>query len=940
MGRAMDSVQAERAGRSHIAPVSLVKLTTYTDRVSGTTGEIFYLSNLACEYDYGNTGTNQVFLPAVIGGSPFFSGLSSHDPSDLTAYAQSFDLQLDNTAPFNGSRMAELLQANNLEGASIEIAQLLVDSIDSLPLDLTGYDGDEHTVLFRGRVNRVAPITNELVTIQCATELPNLAGSWVYASDDTKVDPQDLGKRYPRIYGKAKRVPCVAYEVGWSGTLVDELDASETGSGYEISDGSGLPAGTFTIRVDSEEITCSTAAATTLTIVTRGVNSTTAAVHKPGALFLEMITTPKWIISDRQSDAVNEIYALNPLNGMLLRLDSSVLTYTTTLNESILGGTMTTLSFTSAQMSALLEYFQAQHAASVSITETASTYSQKPHSITGNITDSEDEGGGLDGVYTHSEDPSVAVVSGNHMTAHFADPGNEALDYQESEVWVTKPSGTVEDVEIYAGGVLAGTINGAGMPAYGGTPAKYSFTGGTVGDIKIDPKNSGGVIVFNINRQIQVPYTFSGTMAGTSAATNISGEDADELRDGNTGTGFGGTGIGEYWEVTFADPGFAYDEQTIKIHMDAFTGGRDYYIKVYDGDSWVNTEPGLMGHSQNIVGSNWFSYTTENQGNSVRMVSNSTLLEGPINEIQRTCTQFGSPTASLEVALFGFGLRFFADVDGIEAPDGTYEASSGVVMSHPCDIIKHWIEEIGGETLNSASESAYATALGASAEWGFDARSLGFSWEEVLQRMAFEGRANIVAVEKSTGREWLILSAENDYGYNDDSIATITQTHDMTDVGRSVDDIASYFSFRYAFDASLPGGGNEEGFKLALDATPSVSDVPITTALITSASQRFGAVESSPIAFRCIQDPDTAKDVAGFIVQERMANDRRVYELRGVAWYDALPYDVGDIVSITAPWSSSATTCRITSMSKAFKSNAWTLTAAEVLTDGNGLRTP
>jgi hypothetical protein len=59
-----------------------------------------------------------------------------------------------------------------------------------------------------------------------------------------------------------------------------------------------------------------------------------------------------------------------------------------------------------------------------------------------------------------------------------------------------------------------------------------------------------------------------------------------------------------------------------------------------------------------------------------------------------------------------------------------------------------------------------------------------------------------------------------------------------------------------------------------------------------------------------------------------------VFELREVAWFDALPHDVGDIVSITAPWASSATTCRITSMSKAFESNAWTITAVEVDTTG------
>jgi hypothetical protein len=285
-------------------------------------------------------------------------------------------------------------------------------------------------------------------------------------------------------------------------------------------------------------------------------------------------------------------------------------------------------------------------------------------------------------------------------------------------------------------------------------------------------------------------------------------------------------------------------------------------------------------------------------------------------------------------ASVGYGLRFFADVDGIPAPDSGYEASQDLVLSHPADIIKHWVEVVGGETIDTASLAAFVTSLGASAEWGFDARSLGLTWEEVLQRMAFESRCNIVPVEKSTGREWKILVADNDYGFDDTGISTITQTHAMTDEGRGVDDLASYFTFRYGFDASLPGGGNEEGFKSALIANPDTSDVPITTTIIDNAAKRFGALDAGPIAFRCIQYPATAQDVAGYMVQERIANDRRVFELREVAWFDALPHDVGDIVSITAPWASSATTCRITSMSKAFESNAWTITAVEVLTTG------
>jgi hypothetical protein len=270
--------------------------------------------------------------------------------------------------------------------------------------------------------------------------------------------------------------------------------------------------------------------------------------------------------------------------------------------------------------------------------------------------------------------------------------------------------------------------------------------------------------------------------------------------------------------------------------------------------------------------------------------------------------------------------------------DSAWKGVVGQVMSHPADIIRHWIEVQGGEDFDSDSYDALYTSLGADAKWGFDVRSLGFAWEEILQRMAFEARCNVVPVETTSGRVWKMLSAENDYGFPSPAAsAVITQTHDMSDFGRPVDDLATHFSFRYAFDAALPGGGNEEGFRLAMNANPSVSDVPITAAKIASAAKRFSAIESGPIAFRCIQDTATAEDVAGYIVQERIANSRSVFELRGVAWFDALPYDVGDMVSIIPPWTSSTATCRITSMTKEFLSNTWTITAVEVLK--NGLRT-
>ena len=337
MTRALDATQAELVRRSHIAPITLVKLTTFSNRTTNTIDKIFYLANLPVRYDYGNLGTDRDFLPVITGGTEFFSGFSHiPQPDNLTAFEQSIGLEVSNL-PINGLPFVLILQAHNLQGAEIEISQLLLDEIGSLPLDLSAsHVGDEHTVLFRGRVNRIAPIQEFNFTIQCRADLPSMANEWLYANDDTKVDPIDVGQRLPRVYGKSSRTAVVSFEVGWSGTLVDAIDKSEDNVNKKVSDATGLPGGSFTLRIDSEQITCTKIDALTIKISLNGraQNSTVAARHEPGAIFIELIATATWIISDKQSDAVNDLYVVNPANGVLLRLDATLTPHSINLSDT------------------------------------------------------------------------------------------------------------------------------------------------------------------------------------------------------------------------------------------------------------------------------------------------------------------------------------------------------------------------------------------------------------------------------------------------------------------------------------------------------------------------------------------------------------------------------------------------------------------------------
>ncbi len=924
MPRELETVQAARAGSSHIAPVTLVKLTTYSDKHGPTIfiDKQIYLSNLPCTYKYGG-GSTQVFLPIVTGGGDFISSMSHlPQPENLESFGQELDLTLSNL-PINGKRGIELLRDHNMEGATVEIAQLLLDEIGPLPLDLTSFVGTEHTVLFRGLLVQIAPITDFSLTLKFRADLPSLANDWIFATDDTKVHPEDVGKRIPRIYGKAVRFPVIAWEVGFTGTISDALTSSENNTNKEVDDTTGLPNSPteFDLLVDREKITCTKVDATTIKIKSggRGAKGTTAVAHDYGSSFQEQIAAPVWIVSDQESDSLPKVYSISDVTGKLVRLDDQLFS-----GLNIVVADTTTISgrtVTSIQIESVEKFIQHPHGFNSGTGATThSTFDQR---------------------HLRAVDNYMEVTGTSNASYEFEDTlGYPAMGTVTLRLWMTKgtasPPTNIELRINNSAGTIFHTITGSTLAAKDAVPSLHEFTfviddvfdDAFDHDVYITHSDSGDVRHFDCELEV------GGQMIGASVidqeADSITGNagsqaNMDLVIDGNDGTFMLMTTAAEHIDIDFPSIG-GHNFSTINILMKP-VGSKNWDLRETDGGTDLFDRATEARDEDPAV---WLRFAINNPdeivGNEFTLNFNQASDWG---DIHRVTLSMWLPVAVPDVPQ----TQLFADCDGVVAPGSGYQVSAGVVLEHPADIIKHWIEVVGGETLDSASYTAYVTALGASAKWAVDVRSLGFTWAEILQRMAFEGRCNIIPVEKISGREWKILSADDDYGFGSTTV-TITQTHNLTDQGRTLDDIASFFNFRYAFDAGLPGAGSEEGFKLALLATPDITDVPITTTLITDAAERFGDIDADPIAFRAIQDANTAKDVAGYIVQERMANNRRVFNLRDVAWFDALPLDVGDIVSIQAPWATSATTCRVVLMSKGFSSHVWEITAIEVLENG------
>jgi hypothetical protein len=347
--RTLETVQEQRSKQAHLVPVPLVKLELYSNRDAGTVGATFYFSDRSVSYDYGNTGTVVRFEPWLAGFGELATGIVHlADSGQAELVAKRFGLSLRNAMALKDEagddaswRVVEILREDYaIEGATIEVAQLLIPKIKAPgPLDLTAYDGDEHTVFYRGRISRLGPLGDE-IQLQCETDEPRF--KWGRAVHASEVSPRDMGARYPRPYGQITRLPLVGRKVAWVTTLAVALNATETGT-KAITLGTGFPAsGTFYVWCNGERMTCTASSDTTLTISARGADAT---VHNAGSVLAEEIDEAVWVVADDGAAPVANVDALyirSPFTERIVRVTTG---YTFTAEDTTVdtGKTLSTI---------------------------------------------------------------------------------------------------------------------------------------------------------------------------------------------------------------------------------------------------------------------------------------------------------------------------------------------------------------------------------------------------------------------------------------------------------------------------------------------------------------------------------------------------------------------------------------------------------------------
>lgn len=251
----------------------------------------------------------------------------------------------------------------------------------------------------------------------------------------------------------------------------------------------------------------------------------------------------------------------------------------------------------------------------------------------------------------------------------------------------------------------------------------------------------------------------------------------------------------------------------------------------------------------------------------------------------------------------------------VDGGSPAYEAEAGLAMEHPADILRWWLEEIGGELVDTTAHAVAAAALEGLYLAG-DLRAAGLTWEDVSARLGFESNANLVPGFTSSGVEWKILAPRSgDLGWltAGDTLPTVSEwdAGGLVQVGRdTARDLRTRFLFAYAPDWSR--GDGEEAFTAGLLSTPDENAIPfVTLGDLGSLEQSLGRAQpADPVGFRLIQEEETAKIVAAHKVREliRLA---RLFAVAGAPWWEVYNVEVGDLIQVAAPpWGDSAIDAR------------------------------
>ncbi len=244
--------------------------------------------------------------------------------------------------------------------------------------------------------------------------------------------------------------------------------------------------------------------------------------------------------------------------------------------------------------------------------------------------------------------------------------------------------------------------------------------------------------------------------------------------------------------------------------------------------------------------------------------------------------------AQIQAATGSLTLEFFAVVDGPEAPDGTYSVASGEILEHPSDLIRYWLQEVGGIPAADVDDTTFDAAVTnlVGYQWGLDARNLGGTWEAILLRMGYEARANIV---KPSDVKWKMLTANASHSFGA-AVATVDSTEKLSEIHKDDSETRSRLTVHFAHDPRFESNDNRSF--VAVQTTD-----PLDAAVI-AVEEEFGRNDAEPYFLFCHNGLGAAgvTDWREYLEQE-LGRGARVFAGRVDHW-QSYALEVGDVVDL------------------------------------------
>ena len=248
---------------------------------------------------------------------------------------------------------------------------------------------------------------------------------------------------------------------------------------------------------------------------------------------------------------------------------------------------------------------------------------------------------------------------------------------------------------------------------------------------------------------------------------------------------------------------------------------------------------------------------------------------------------------TIQTAAGNVDLQFYATVDGPDVPNdltNPWNGTPGDTLNHPADIARHWLETVGGYAPSDLDLPSFAEAfanLGAGYIWGFDARNTGSVWREVLARIGYEARANLV---RPSGGPWKMLTAQADHTWGA-PVATLDSFGELVAIGKDDREIRTRFTVYSDFD---PRAG-------VFDTTAffAVQTTDPTAPAVVAREQVYGITYNQPQLLRChrVEGSVGSADWVAYQEQE-YGREARIWSGRFDHW-QAYPIEIGDVVTLT-----------------------------------------